>query len=239
MPVGDVGDADRRVGRVDVLATRAGRSVGIDADIGFRNVDLDGIVDHRIDPDARKRGVTAGVAVIWRDPNQAVHAGFGLQPAIGVVALDQDRRRLDAGLFAVVDFQHFDLEAAAFGPARIHAQQHVRPVLALGAAGAGVDFEIGVVGVGLARKQRLDLSGLDLAGERTDRGFGFGDDAGIALLFAEFDKTDIVFKRLAEPLDGIDAVIQPLTLAHQFLGFLRVVPEGGVFGAVVQIVEAF
>ena len=31
-----------------------------------------------------------------------MHAGFGLQPAIGVVALDLDRRRLDAGLFAGV-----------------------------------------------------------------------------------------------------------------------------------------
>jgi hypothetical protein len=39
-----------------------------------------------------------------------VDARFGLQPAIGVVALDEDGRGLDARLFAVMDFQHLDLE---------------------------------------------------------------------------------------------------------------------------------
>ena len=85
---------------------------------------------------------------------------FGLQPAIGVVALDQQRRRLDAGLFAVALSISSTLSRCALGPARVHAQQHLRPVLAFGAAGAGVDFEIGVVGVGLAREQRLDLAAL-------------------------------------------------------------------------------
>src|SRR5712692_2733548 len=42
-----------------------------------------------------------------------------------------------------------DLVAVLLGPARVHAQQHVRPVLALGAAGAGMDLEIAVVAVGL------------------------------------------------------------------------------------------
>ena len=47
------------------------------------------------------------------------------------------------------------------GPARIHAQQHAGPVLALGAAGAGMDFEIAVVAVGLAGQQRLELAAGD------------------------------------------------------------------------------
>ena len=114
------------------------------------------------------------------------------------MALDQQRRRLDAGLFAVMHFQHLDLEAAPLGPARVHAQQHRGPVLALGAAGAGVDFEIGVVGVGLARQQRLDLARLDLAGQRADRGLGLGDDRLVALFLAEFDQVDIVVERLRE-----------------------------------------
>ena len=177
MPVGEVGDAHRRVGGVDVLAAGAGRPVGVDAHIGLADLDLDRIVDDRIDPDAGEGGVAARIAVIGRDAHQAVDARLGLQPAIGIVALDQDGGGLDAGLFAVMDFQHLDLEAAALGPARVHAQQHRRPVLALGAAGAGMDFEIGVVGVGLARQHRLDLARLDLAGQRADRRFGLCDDA--------------------------------------------------------------
>ena len=117
------------------------------------------------------------------------------------MALDQQSGRLDARLLAVMDFEHLDLETAAFGPARVHAQQHRRPVLALGAAGAGVDFEIGVVGVGLAREHRLDLARLDLARQRADRSLGFGDDAGVALFLAELDQADIVVERLRQALD--------------------------------------
>ncbi len=71
-----------------------------------------------------------------------MHAAFGLQPAIGVVPLDLQRRRLDARFFALGLFQQFDLVAVLLGPSRIHPQQHRRPVLALGAAGAGVHLEI-------------------------------------------------------------------------------------------------
>ena len=69
-----------------------------------------------------------------------------------------------------------DLEAVLLGPAHIHAQQHVGPVLALGAAGAGMHFEIGVVGVGLARKQRLELAARDIGLELAQRCFRLGDD---------------------------------------------------------------
>ena len=64
----------------------------------------------------------------------------GLQPAIGVLALDQNRRRFDAGLFALALFEIIDLVAATLRPARIHAQQHLGPILALGAARARHGF---------------------------------------------------------------------------------------------------
>jgi hypothetical protein len=66
-----------------------------------------------------------------------------------------------------------------------------------------------------------------LAGQRADRGLGLGDDAGVALLLAHLDQFDIVFERLPEARDAIDAVVERLALAHQLLGFLRVVPETG------------
>ena len=48
-----------------------------------------------------------------------------------------------------------ELVAVPLRPARVHAQQHRGPVLAFGAAGAGMDFEIGVVAVRLARQHGL------------------------------------------------------------------------------------
>ena len=62
------------------------------------------------------------------------------------------RRRLDPGLLARMMVDQFDLQAVALAPARVHAAEHLGPVLALGSAGAGVDLDIGVVGVRLARR---------------------------------------------------------------------------------------
>jgi hypothetical protein len=79
--------------------------------VALVDVDLDIVVDTGIDPDREKDVWRRAFESIGRDAHQPVHARFGLQPAIGVVALDQHGRGLDAGLFAVVHFQHFDLEA--------------------------------------------------------------------------------------------------------------------------------
>jgi hypothetical protein len=42
------------------------------------------------------------------------------------------------------------LEAAPLAPAQVHAQQHLRPVLRLGAAGAGLDVDEAVAAIHLA-----------------------------------------------------------------------------------------
>ena len=52
---------------------------------------------------------------------------LGLQPAVGVLALDQQRRRLDAGLLARALLDQGDLVAALLRPAHVHARQHARP----------------------------------------------------------------------------------------------------------------
>ena len=65
-----------------------------------------------------------------------------------------------------MDFQQLDLEARRSAQRVYMRSSIVRPVLAFGAAGAGMDFEIGVVGVRFAGKQRLDLPALDLGMRR-------------------------------------------------------------------------
>ena len=169
MPVGNVGDAHRRFGLVDVLSARAGRAIGVDAAIALVDLDLDPVVDDRIDPDRGKARVPAGVGIERRDAHQTMDARLGLQPAMRVVALDDDRRRLDAGLVARRLFDQLDLELSPLRPAHVHAQQHARPVAALGAAGPGMHFDIAVVGVGLARKQRFELTPFALGLERFER----------------------------------------------------------------------
>ena len=180
-----------------------------------------------------------GVGIIRRNPHETMHAGFRLQPAIGIVALHQQRRGFDARLFTGGKFLQLHLEAALLGPAGIHAQQHVRPVLAFRAARARMHLDKRVRRIHLARQQRFHLHLLDLGHQRLDAGFSILDRVGVALFLAHRDQLDAVAQRLVKALDGINHLLQPLALLHQLLGFTGVVPKIGIFGAGVQIVETF
>src|SRR5690606_35228578 len=161
---GDVGDTHRRIGGVDVLPARAGGAVGVDLEVAFLDVDLDIVVDHRVDPHRREAGVPPRGAVVGRDTHEPMHAAFGLGIAIGVLALEQQRGGLDAGLLAGLIFDDLYLETALLGPALIHALEHLGPVLALGAARTGVDLDIGVVAIRLAGEQRRHLVAVGTVG---------------------------------------------------------------------------
>ena len=176
----------------------------------------------------------ARVGIVRRYPHQPVHAALGLQPAIGVVARNLDGGGLDAGLFALRLFEIFDLEAMFFGPARVHAEQHLGPVLAFGSAGAGVDLEIGIEAVGFARQQRFQLAAGDFLLQVLQRGLGLGDDAGIVLGLAEFDHADIVLELALDLADAVERILQRGPLLHQLLRLLGIVPEIGSFGELVQ-----
>jgi hypothetical protein len=98
-------------------------------------------------------------------------------------------------------------------------------------------FEIGVVGVGLAGKQRLDFALLRYLEECRQRLLGLGDDFLVALLLAERNQLDIVAQSCLELGIGIDGVVQMLALAHHCARLLGVVPKIGVFGEDVQLLE--
>ena len=134
--------------------------------------------------------------------------------------------------------QIFDLEAVLLGPARVHAQQHRGPVLALGAAGAGVNLQIGIEAVGLARQQRFQLAPRDFLLQRLQRVLGLGHHACIVLGFAEFDHADIVLELALDLADASERILQRGALLHQLLRLLGIVPEIGVFGELVQLGQA-
>ena len=53
--------------------------------------------------------MAARIGVVGADPHQAVDAAFGLQIAVGVLAFDQQGRRLDPGLLARMMIDQLDL----------------------------------------------------------------------------------------------------------------------------------
>ena len=101
-----------------------------------------------------------------RDPDQPVDAGFGRQQPVRVLACHRHRRALEPRFFAGLVVDDLALEAAALGPAHVHAQQHLGPVLRLGAAGAGMDGDDGVLAIVLAAEHLLHFAGLDFLVER-------------------------------------------------------------------------
>ena len=73
---------------------------GIDAQVFQLDIDLDLVVDLRIDEHRSERSVPPRVGIERRDAHQPVHADFGLQQAVGVLAVDFEGDRLDARAFA-------------------------------------------------------------------------------------------------------------------------------------------
>src|SRR5678815_158697 len=121
----DVRQPHRRVGLVDVLAARARGAEGVGAHVGRVDVDLDRVVDLRIDEDAGERGVPAARGIERALPHQAVHAGLGAQEAEGVLALDLDGGALDAGDVAGIKSATIKVEGEyAFGLLRTETGVH-------------------------------------------------------------------------------------------------------------------
>ena len=71
---GQVRDAHRAVGLVDVLAARPRRPVGVHLEVLLVHLDLDGVVDDRGDRDRGEAGVPAPPRVERADAHQAVDA---------------------------------------------------------------------------------------------------------------------------------------------------------------------
>ena len=120
-------------------------------------------------------------------------------------------------------------------PARVHALQHLGPILRLGAASAGVDLDIGVVGVGLAGQQAFDLAPLRLLGKCAQCGKAFLGHGLIAVALRQadqFKRIGYVAFKLADPfhLGG-----NQVPFAHDLLRGGGVIPEVGIFGARVQL----
>ncbi len=100
-----------------------------------------------------ERGVAARLGVEGRDPHQPVDAALGREQPVGVLALGDEARRLDPRLLPRRRLGHLDVEAAALGPAQVHAEQHLGPVLRIRAAGAGAHGDDRVAGVVAAAEQ--------------------------------------------------------------------------------------
>ncbi len=123
------------------------------------------------------------------------------------------------------------------GPAHVHPLEHLSPVLGLGAPGAGVDLDVAVVAVGLARQQRFQLgAGGPLLQARQLLAHLFKGRL-VALGVGKLGELQGVGELGLQLVDRLHLGGQAVALAHQGLGVVRTIPQGGILRARVQLIE--
>jgi hypothetical protein len=173
-----------------------------------------------------------------RFAHQAVDAGLGPQPTVGVRPFELDGRTLDPSDLAFGQLDDLGLETVSLAPHEVHAQQHVRPVLGLGPPGPSLDVHVGVARIHLAREHLLELELIepslkcgdvfaDRRGERLVCLFArqFGELAGLPQFFAELGKAPDLF-------------LKARALTPQFLGALAVFPDLGLLQLALDLAQA-
>src|SRR5579885_849 len=218
-----VRDPHRAVGLVDVLTARALRAVRVDLQIGLVDLHVGVVREQRRDDD-RAEGVVAAVRLVERaQADETVLAALGLQHAVGVLARDRQRRRLETRLLPRARLEQLDAEAARRRPPLVHPQHHLRPVLRVRAAGPRLQRHHRVARVVLAVEERRLLQAVELAPQRLQR----RDDLGLELAAVHRRELARVVVLATEPAVVLEATRDACVLGGDARGTRLVVPEAG------------
>src|ERR1043165_4535655 len=93
--------------------------------------------------------------VEWRDAYEAVHADLTGEQTKGIIPADTEGCGLDARFFTRLIVVERGAETLTLRPAQIHAHEHLRPVLRLRAACAGMNSDDGVARIVVTTEQRF------------------------------------------------------------------------------------
>ena len=107
-------------------------------------------------------------------------------------------------------------------------KQHVGPILRLGAARSGMNGDDGVARVVLAGEQRLGFELVEQLAQRAD--FALQVRVDILAFFGEVEVGGDVVAAARQVGVGREHMLQPLLLAHDLLGSLRIRPQIRVGG---------
>ncbi len=152
--------------------------------------------------------------------------------------MDHEVGRQDAGLLSLRDFVDLELEAAAFGPPRVHAQQHLGEVLRVGAAVLRRDGAHGVALVVLTGEERPQLELVERRREAADRLRDLRLLAVVALLAGELVQHLRVLEAAREPVERAEVVAQRGVLGVHGLRPFLVVPEIGLADLDLELGDA-
>ncbi len=118
-------------------------------------------------------------------------------------------------------------EATAFGPTQVHAQQHVGPVLRIGAPGTGMHLAHRVLLVVLTGEQCSQLELVELATQRRERIGDLAFDGVVGLLASELEERVGIVDTSCQRLPPLDVVDDARQFARHLACAVGIVPEIG------------
>ena len=116
-----------------MLPARTRGTIRIDSQIRWIDFDFDIVVNFRRHKNGGKGGVPPPAAVKGRLADQPMHARLGPQPTKGVFPFKLNGRTFEPRHFTCRSFNQRRFEPLVFAPTEVHPQQHLCPVLGLGA----------------------------------------------------------------------------------------------------------
>jgi hypothetical protein len=227
-----------RVGLVDVLAAGARRAERVDAYVGRIDFDLDRLVDFRVDEHAGERRMAARVRIEWALAHQPVDPGLGAEIAECVVAGHLDAGALDARDLARRLFEDLGLVAATLAVTQVHAQQHRRPILRLGASAACLDVDKTGIRVHRIVEHPAELEILDRCGDASGVAFQDVERRVVLLAPGQLEQLGGVLERPIDPAKAVDNHLQLFFFLAELLRALGRFPDVRVFELPRHFLEA-
>ncbi len=153
-----------------------------------------------------------------------MYPALGFQVAIGVIARYFNCDGLYPRLFPVQVVQNAHAVAVPLAVARVHAIEHLDPVLRLRAARAGMQGEYGVAGIVRALEQKRKPKPFDPRFDRAQLLVDFGQERIVPFLGGELNQRLKIVHRARKRREGVDPRAQRFDLLVELVRLLKIGP---------------
>jgi hypothetical protein len=126
-----------------------------------------------------------------------------------------------------------------FCPAQVHSQQHLCPVLRLGATGAGLDIEKSITGVHFTGKHTPELKLFNLFFEFGQISLDSFNAVFVIFLNCHIQQFTGVIEAADQLFQHQHDLFQPRSFLPQFLRVLRIIPYIRLFQLAIYFFKLF
>ena len=228
-PGRDVGDTHRRFCTVNVLTARTRGTVNVNTQIRRVDIDIDIIVNFRVDKRRTERRMATAAGVERTLTNQTVYASFSTQPTVSIFSSDSDGHGFNTRHFTFRLFNNFGLKAARFSPTQIHTHQHAGPILRFRTAGTRLDIEIAICAVIFTGEHTTEFQLGQLIFQRIEFCYGFVKGFFVIGFYSQFQQAGDIFQALAHLIERINDGLKGRTFFTQRLCTFGFVPHVRLF----------